>query len=133
LLNFLLKWSICSEARIGYSIFFGCSKIRLGPGSRIGHFNVFSHVASISLATNVRVGRLNRFHSGETNRTDLKRELVLAAGVTITSRHFFDCSGSVYVGKNTTIGGMGSRFWTHQVSIRDDGLQMKEIHIENIA
>lgn len=44
-------------------------------------------------------------------------ELILEESAGITSRHYIDCNGGVYIGAFTTVAGIKSQILTHSINI----------------
>ena len=87
--------------------------------ARIGPLNAFLGPITVDIQPGATIGNRNEFSSGawvaEARYRDAHyaRRLVIEAGATITSRHFFDVAGSLRLGERSWVAGLGSQFWTH--------------------
>lgn len=118
----LLGWEIHSTARVGLSLI-DAATVRLGPGSRIGHFTVFRNLAKLELHSYATVGNWNWCSSAAMFDSDSAeidgrqpfRGLTIGAHSAITSRHYVDCSGGVTIGQFSIVGGVRSTVLSHQI------------------
>jgi len=118
----LLGWVVHPSARIGLSLV-DCDRLELGPGSAIGHLNVIRGMAGVRLGANSSIGNWNWFTCAGMFRTVRGSQsssvgrLEIGPHSAITSRHYVDCSGGVYIGQFTTIGGVRSTILSHQIDL----------------
>ena len=120
--------------RIGISIL-DADSVSLGEGTRIGHFNVVTRVASFRMGRQARIGNANIIRGGDqVNLCDYSEVLRLnvlnaipdhdcttqpdsvldvGAGTVITSGHRIDFTDRVRIGRNVIVGGRNSSLWTH--------------------
>jgi acetyltransferase-like isoleucine patch superfamily enzyme len=123
LLNWLFRWEIDSSARLGLSLFYNVRHVRMGPRSRIGHFNVFRNLRSVQLGPSASIGQWNWFTAAtmlvEPPYVPTSGCIKIADEAAITSRHYVDCAGGIEVGKATTIAGVRSTILTHQIDTAD--------------
>lgn len=127
----LLGHKIHPTARIGMS-FLKCDHIYMDRNSRIGHLNII-RVRKLLLREKAFIQSKNRIR-GPINIL-MRREAAIARdnsiyrgnppiclGVAtlrldelgqVISKHHLDCTKSISIGKNSTIGGLGTQFWTH--------------------
>jgi len=117
--NFLLRrcgWNVDPRARVGPVLMHRVAAATLGPGSRIGPFNVFRDIEELVLERDAVIGQWNWISAS--------RELVAAGGTArlamgessaLTSRHYVDASGGVTIGRFTTVAGVRSTFITHGI------------------
>ena len=130
LLN-LLGHKIHRTAKIGCS-FLRCDHIYMDKHTHIGHLNIIQ-VRKLLLREKAFIKSKNRI-KGPLNIL-MRREAAIARdnsifrgappiclGVAtlrldelgqVISKHHLDCTKSISVGKNSTIGGLGTQFWTH--------------------
>lgn len=127
----LLGHKIHPTAKIGMS-FLRCEYIYMDRHSRIGHLN-FIQIRKLLLREKAFIQSKNRIR-GPINIL-MRKEAAIARdnsifrgsppiclGVAtlkldelgqIISKHHLDCTKSISIGKNSTIGGLGTQFWTH--------------------
>ena len=137
LLTILLPWSlrrralnrwfgyrIDHTARIGLSWIFP-DELVMGPGARIGHFNVAIHLKRMEMGTASTIGRRNWITGFPLNgdsphfahQADRAPVLILGDHSAITKNHHIDCTHAVRIGKFTTIAGYYSQILTHSIDI----------------
>ena len=105
LLRRLLGWEIAPSAEIGLSLFQNVGHVRLGPGARVGHFNVFRNLRLLDLGAEAAIGQWNWVSAAEVLVRGTGGDggrLVLGRGAAITARHYLDCSGGISVGAFTS-------------------------------
>lgn len=123
LLRWLFGWEIDKSARLGLSLFYNVKDVRLAPGARIGHFNVFRNLRSVELGSNALIGNWNWVTAAPmlVNPPYVPTSGCIRVGdeSAVTSRHYIDCAGGVEIGKATTIAGVRSTIMTHQISAAD--------------
>lgn len=120
----LFGWEVDESAWIGISIFTNVRHARIGPGARIGHFNVFRNLLYLELGEEAAIGRWNCITAAkeflEVRQTEGCGRLVVGHHAAITLRHYVDCPGGIEVGAFTTIAGVRSTILTHQIDIRSN-------------
>jgi len=139
----IFNFEIHPTARIGYSILL-CKKLELHSNTKIRHLNFCKKIDKIVLKEYSTIGSLNfitGFSTGNNDfalknnhfidNSDRKCELIVDIHSAITSRHFFDCNGGIYIGKFTIIAGLKSVFLTHSVDIYSSSQQAKPIIISD--
>ena len=92
------------------------------PGSRIGKWNVIKDLRSVSIGNASSIGRLNVISSHPVYKrlyTD-GASLSLGDNAFITSRHQFDCSGSITVGAFSSVAGHQTKFLSHSIDVAKD-------------
>jgi len=103
----------------------GLEHLSLGPGSRIGPRSRVGGPMSVVLGTDASLGGQNQiecdagYSEYEAVDAPYARELVLGDRAMVTSGHYFDAIGGVYVGESSWIAGTGSQFWTHGLGVQD--------------
>jgi acetyltransferase-like isoleucine patch superfamily enzyme len=134
LLRTLCNYSIPRDARIGLSII-GCTSLRMGASSRIGHFNVVKGIG-VTLGENALIGEFNwisglpadnRRHFRE--ETDRLPALTVERHAALTSRHYIDCSNLVHIGEFTTVAGTRSQILTHAIDVRRNRQLSAPVHV----
>ena len=148
ILLFILPWAIRRKllvkifgfeihpsAHIGKSIILA-KQLKMGAKSRI-HNLVFckridrlemgddSGIATMTYITGFSVKCENLF-KGTSER---HCELVLGKSAGITSRHFVDCNGGVYIGEFSTVAGIRSQILTHSIDIYSNRQIAKPVQI----
>ncbi len=82
--------------------------------AKIFGFNFFTGHMKVTLRYNSRIGSFNYFKCGSwVGTSDYKSELLLDEKSAISSQHYFDVAGRIYIGRKTIIAGVRSQFWTH--------------------
>lgn len=140
-LTSIFKFEIHSTARIGFSIILS-KKLKLEEKSRIGHLVFCKKIDNLYLNKYSTIGNLNFITGFSTSIDDFaylnghfahdldrKCELVINENSAITSKHFLDCNGGIYIGKFTTIAGIKSTFLTHSIDIYKNRQDTKPILI----
>lgn len=131
----LFGYQIHPTSRIGISWFFPKHLI-MGEYSRIGHLNVCKGLSLVVLKKYSIIAKGNwitgapkecNFHFVDQN--DRLPQLILEEHVGISSRHIFDCTDSVTIGKFSTVGGFRSQFLTHTIDLKDCRQSSKPIQI----
>lgn len=135
LLTWRYKWEIDSTARIGRSIVLA-KNLKMGEKSRIHSFvlckaidnlamGVDSGIASFTLITGMSIKSTRMFGHAK----ERKCELVIGRSAGITSRHYIDCNGGVYVGDFSTVAGIRSQILTHSIDVYNNRQDAKPIII----
>lgn len=128
LLNWLLGYKIEQGAKIGFSII-RPKMLVMRPGSYIGHLNICKPIDLLSLDEGASIGNSNFItgfsitapevvafgHFGHIQNR--KCELVVGKQTGITSRHYFDCNGGIYIGDFCEIAGFETAFLTHSIDL----------------
>lgn len=130
LLN-LLGHKIHATAYIGFSVI-QCRKIYMDTHARIGHLNLIQ-INKLLMRENAYIKSMNRIRgdlsvmmgkeAAIANDNSISRAsspvtfgngtLKLGRMGTIVSKHRLDITRSITIGDFTTIGGLGTQFWTH--------------------
>lgn len=123
LLNFLFGYRIHQTARIGFSIIIP-DKLEMGANARIGHLTVCKGLRLLKIGENGIIDNLNwinglslsdrKFFQYKGGRNP---SMILGEHSAITSRHLFDCTDLVEIGRFSTIAGFGSQFLTHSINL----------------
>jgi acetyltransferase-like isoleucine patch superfamily enzyme len=117
------------KARIGFGTIIAVDEASL-EACRIGPFNLFVGPMKIRIQRGASIGNRNEFVCGywvlrdEYKDSHYARSLEICEDALITSRHYFDLSGSFVLGARSWIGGIDSQFWTHGAGVKE-----RNIHI----
>ena len=135
LLNKIFSYNINMKAKIGFSILL-CDKLEMAENSRIGHLTICKNIDAIILMNKSSVGSLNFITGFNTknkmvysHRLNRKCELIIKEHSAITSRHFLDCNGGIYIGSYTTVAGIRSTLLTHSIDVYKNRQDIKSITI----
>lgn len=126
----MFHFSFEKNSRIGFSIILA-NRLELGENAYIGHLNFCKAIDKLSLGANSSLGNLN-FITGFSVTSPIvlqhghfshipNRKCVLEIGehVGVTSRHFFDCNGGIFIHNFVQIAGFGSCFMTHSIDPKE--------------
>lgn len=129
LLKRLYHFEIDAGAHIGFSVILA-KRLHLGRNATIGHFNVVKSIDNLEIGENSGIGNRN-FITGFSVSNPIvienghfahianrKCELVIGKHVGITSRHYFDCNGGIYIGDFCQIAGFETAFLTHSIDLK---------------
>lgn len=130
LLN-MLGHKVHPQVKIGFSLV-RCQHLYLDKNSRIGHFNlirveklIMREGAFIQSMNRIRgplhiimqedaaIARNNSIYRGDPPTCLGIATLKLGRLGQIISKHHLDCTKSITIGDNSTVGGLGTQFWTH--------------------
>jgi acetyltransferase-like isoleucine patch superfamily enzyme len=83
---------------------------------------VIGPVRALRLEDGAEIGNLNWITSlpeGETGHFDQARlpEIVLKRESALTNRHYIDCQDQITIGEFSTLAGVRSTLWTHEIDI----------------
>lgn len=127
-MNKLYDYEIHPSARIGFSIILA-KKCRMHRNSSIGHLTICKSIDRLEIGENSGIGTRNFITGFSTissavikyghfrHITNRKCELVIGNHVGITSRHYFDCNGGIYIGDYCQIAGFETAFLTHSIDL----------------
>ena len=93
--------------------------------AKIGPFNLFVGPMKVQIHRGASIGNRNEFVCGywvlrdEYKSAQYLRHLEVCDDALITSRHYFDLSGSLVLGERSWIAGIDSQFWTHGAGVRE--------------
>jgi len=117
----LLGYKI-QAAKIGFGTIIAVDKAMI-ESCKIGPFNIFVGPMEIHIQPGAAIGNRNEFICGywvlrdEYKDYHYARRLEICDDALITSRHYFDLSGSLILGERSWIAGIDSQFWTHGAGI----------------
>jgi len=122
---------VARDARIASCVLL-CRRLCLGPGTRIGRFNLIATQrllmregaaigamnflkgrASVWLAPGAEIGNRNKITRGHVPGVVPPSQLRLGALSKLTADHTVDLGDSVLIAGNTVLGGLSSQVWTH--------------------
>jgi acetyltransferase-like isoleucine patch superfamily enzyme len=98
--------------------------------SRIGPLNIFLGPMKVHIHPGASIGNRNEFACGywvlrdEYKSAQYLRSLEVCEDALITSRHYFDLSGSLVLGERSWIAGVDSQFWTHGAGVRERDIKV---------
>lgn len=128
---------IDSTARVGPIVIVGRTKMIVASGAIVGPFNVVRNVGEFRIGEKAEIGQWNWFSSFPTlvENSTLPDAgcFQLGAHSSVTSRHFFDVSGGISIGKFTTIAGARSVFMTHGIDVVSNLLLADSIQVGDYA
>ena len=108
-------WTVATDAHVGLS-WIAAANVTLGRGARIGHFNfVPQTVGHFRMEARSYLRHGNQFSAPASSETFPDRVFALGEDSLVMSWHFFDVAGNLSIGRDCTIGGRGSQFWTHSL------------------
>jgi acetyltransferase-like isoleucine patch superfamily enzyme len=117
------------EARIGWGTVIAVEEAVL-ESCRIGPLNLFVGPMKIHIQRGASIGNRNEFVCGywvlrdEYRGGHYLRSLEVCEEALITSRHYFDLSGSLVLGERSWIAGIDSQFWTHGAGVTDRDIRI---------
>lgn len=113
-----LGWSVGSRVSIGPSLFLRVEDVELREEASIGSFNVFRDLYRLELGAGASVAQWNWASAARlalVGRWKNEGSLILGDHSAITSRHYLDGTGGVFVGPFATVAGVRSTFITHGI------------------
>lgn len=116
----MLGWYVHPTAVVGVSLFVGVGHVHIGEGARLGHFNVFRNLRSVSVGDHAEIGQFNWFSAGQPfleRGNEHNGQLRIGAHGAVTSRHYIDCSGGVEIGDFALLAGVRSVVLTHFIDV----------------
>lgn len=126
-----LGYKFGKGARIGRSLILAKS-VLLEANASIGSMNYIGEIDELRIGKNSTIGSLNWITGFSVHNKfalskghfqhihDRKCCLILKEESAITSRHYIDCNGGVYIGKFSIIAGCSSQFLTHSIDLRNN-------------
>lgn len=123
LMIWLLGYDLQPGCRIGLSLVLA-RNLRMGPGSRIGHFSVIkldevilgeqSSIGNFNWITGFPGGTDSPHFAGEPER---RPRLELGDHAAVTHRHIIDCTAAVRIGRFSTMAGFRSQILSHAIDL----------------
>jgi acetyltransferase-like isoleucine patch superfamily enzyme len=117
------------DSRIGFGTIIAVDEAII-ESSRIGPFNIFVGPMKIHIHQGTSIGNRNEFICGywvlrdEYKYAHYLRSFEVCDDALITSRHYFDLSGSLVLGERSWIAGIDSQFWTHGAGIKERDIKI---------
>jgi acetyltransferase-like isoleucine patch superfamily enzyme len=124
----LLGYEI-QDSRIGFGTIIAAEEVWI-DSAKIGPFNLFAGPMKIRIHRAASIGNRNEFICGYwVLRDDYQdyhytRTLEICDEALITSRHYFDVSGSLILGERSWIAGIDSQFWTHGAGVKERDIKI---------
>ncbi len=121
----VMGFKIPSSSSVGILTLMAVPAADLGEDVSIGPLNIFKGPFDVTIGSQTRIGRGNKFFSSwkimDPRFTERKYTPRLHIGqkALILNDHFFDIYGLLSIGDGTWIAGYGSQFWTHGLSVTD--------------
>lgn len=112
------------NSRIGFGTIIAVDEATI-DASKVGPFNLFVGPMKVHLHRGASIGNRNEFICGywvlrdEYKNAHYLRSLEVCDEALITSRHYFDLSGSLILGERSWIAGIDSQFWTHGAGVKE--------------
>ena len=112
-----LGWRIGGNVRIGPCLLNHVDGAEIGDNAIVGPFNVFRNLVRLEVGESAQIGQWN-WITGARLILDAGAPGVFHLGLqtAFTSRHYVDCTGGVYVGAYSSIGGERSTFISHSAA-----------------
>lgn len=124
----LLGYSI-RDAHIGFGTILAVDEATI-ESCRIGALNLFLGPMRVHIHRGASIENRNEFICGywvlreEYKDAHYLRSLEICDDALITSRHYFDLSGSLVLGQRSWIAGIDSQFWTHGAGVKDRDIKI---------
>lgn len=131
----LYGYKIHPTARIGKSLIYP-KKLEMAANSRIHNFVICKQIDSLVLNEDSGIATMTYITGFQSEGSkhfkhvvDRRCELILGKSAGITSRHFIDCNGGVYIGDFTTVAGIRSQILTHSIDVYKNRQHAAPVHI----
>lgn len=136
----ILGMELEKGAKIGYSLVLA-KHVHLGKKSKIGHLTICKEIDELFLDDNSKIGNRNYITGFSVTAPQvlkyhhfahvINRQCVLHVGknTTITSRHYFDCNGGIFIGDFSEVAGFETSFMTHSIDLENNRQDAKPILI----
>ncbi len=112
----LLGHTIGRNVHIGIC-YLDVGNLVIGNASRIGNWNVFKGIRSLTLGEGASIGRFNLFTSSSYYQQLYPNDagiISIGPGSAVTMRHYFDVQHRIKIGAESLVAGIGTMFFTHQ-------------------
>lgn len=117
-------------AKVGCCLVWKVGQFEIGPGAKIGSFNVLLRVQLFSVGAGAKIGSFNWIASvSPALAPGAPGRFSLGAESAITSRHYFDVSGGFDASDFVTIGGLRTTVLTHTVDLESNMQTLAEASI----
>lgn len=140
LLQKIFHFEIAPTARIGFSVILA-HKVVMRDHAHIGNLNFCKPIDSLYMGEYSNLGTRN-FITGFSVADKIvqrrkhfahikDRQCVLKVGkhTGITSRHYFDCNGGIYIGDFCQIAGFETAFLTHSIDLKNNRQDADSIRV----
>lgn len=127
-------WEIHPTAIIKRSLILA-KHLKMAERSRIHNLVICKPIDSLTMGPDSGIATLTfitGIPNGGSSFSHVKNrrcELVLGRSAGITSRHFIDCNGGVYIGDFTTVAGIRSQILTHSIDVYKNRQDAKPVVI----
>jgi carbonic anhydrase/acetyltransferase-like protein (isoleucine patch superfamily) len=128
-----LDHDVNATASIGPCLILRVQKLVLGPGATIGAFNVIRDVNLLSIEENSTLGHWNWVSAAPSISPENGARLMIGKESAITSRHYLDVSGGIFVGDYSTLAGVRTTIITHGISWKLSRQQTRAVIVGNYA
>lgn len=124
----LLGYQI-QDSQIGFGTIIAVDEVWM-ESCKVGPFNLFIGPIKVHIHHGASIGNRNEFVCGywvlrdEYKNAHYLRSLEICDDALITSRHYFDLSGSLILGERSWIAGIGSQFWTHGAGVKERDIKI---------
>lgn len=127
----IINIEIEEGARIGFSIILA-HKTHMGINAKIGNLCICKAIDELYLDDNSKIGTKNYItgfsvkdplvikHRHFAHVADRKCVLRIGKHTAVTSRHYFDCNGGIYIGDFCEVAGFETAFMTHSIDIKEN-------------
>ncbi|TSE00413.1 hypothetical protein FOS14_08325 [Skermania sp. ID1734] len=115
----LFGHDIAASARIGPTLALGVEHVVVGERAAISPGNVLRGMRLFDIGEEVTIGSWNTFsaHPGYRVADPNAGCAILDRGSSVTSRHYFDCSGKLHVQEFAVIAGHHTTILTHEIAL----------------
>ena len=134
-LSWRYGWKIDKTAHIGKTLIFAKNVI-MGKNSRIHNLVLCRRIDRLEMGDDSGIASLTFITGVSSTDTKMYRhikgrrcELVIGRSAGITSRHYVDCNGGVYVGDFSTVAGIRTQILTHSIDIYENRQDAKPVVI----
>jgi acetyltransferase-like isoleucine patch superfamily enzyme len=117
------------DSKIGFGSIIAVDEVSM-ESCKVGPFNFFIGPMKVHIHQGASIGNRNEFVCGywvlrdEYKNAHYLRSLEICDDALITSRHYFDLSGSLILGERSWIAGIGSQFWTHGAGVKERDIKI---------
>ena len=117
------------ESQIGFGTIIAVDEVSM-ESCKVGPFNLFIGPLNVHIHRGASIGNRNEFVCGywvlrdEYKSAQYLRRLEVCDDALITSRHYFDLSGSLVLGERSWIAGIDSQFWTHGAGVKERDIKI---------
>lgn len=136
----IFGYELDKKSKIGFSLILAKNLV-MKSNARIGHLNFVKKIDGLIINQNSKIGSRNwitgfsvtdkvvRKHSHFSHIIDRKCVLIIGENTSITSRHYFDCNGGIYIGNYVTVAGFETAFMTHSIDLKNNRQDAQPIKI----